>query len=49
MKLNGNILIADDEKNIREGLKISLLKDNHRIFLAERTKRGGVLNGRPNI
>ena len=35
MKLNGNILIADDEKNIREGLKISLLKDNHRIFLAE--------------
>ena len=35
MKINGNILIADDEKNIREGLKISLLKDNHKVFLAE--------------
>ena len=35
MKLNGNILIADDEKNIREGLKIYLLKDKHKIFLSE--------------
>ena len=34
MRLKGNILVVDDEKNIREGLKISLLKDEHKVFLA---------------
>ncbi len=34
MKLKGNILVVDDEKNIREGLKISLLKEEHKVFLA---------------
>jgi DNA-binding NtrC family response regulator len=34
MPINGNILIVDDEKNIREGLKISLGRDGHKIFLA---------------
>ncbi|MCK4799226.1 MAG: sigma-54-dependent Fis family transcriptional regulator, partial [Spirochaetes bacterium] len=32
--MKANILIVDDEKNIREGLKISLTKDGHNIFLA---------------
>ncbi len=34
MNIKANILIVDDEKNIREGLKISLTKDGHNIFLA---------------
>lgn len=32
--MTGNILIVDDEKNIREGLKIALKKEGHDIFLA---------------
>ena len=34
MDITANILIVDDEKNIREGLKIYLAKDNHKILLA---------------
>ena len=33
--LEANILIVDDEKNIREGLKQALIYDHHTIFLAE--------------
>ncbi len=32
--MNANILIVDDEKNIREGLRLVLKKDNHTVFLA---------------
>lgn len=34
MKLKANVLIVDDEKNIRDGLKISLTKDEHVVFTA---------------
>ena len=34
MEAKANILIVDDEKNIREGLRISLNRDGHNIFLA---------------
>jgi DNA-binding NtrC family response regulator len=34
MKLRGNILIVDDEINIREGLKISLNREGHNAFTA---------------
>jgi len=34
MEINANILVVDDEKNIREGLGIALKKDKHNIFLA---------------
>lgn len=33
--VTANILVADDEKNIREGLKISLKKEGHTVYLAE--------------
>ncbi|HPO49108.1 MAG TPA: sigma-54 dependent transcriptional regulator, partial [Spirochaetota bacterium] len=32
--MNANILIVDDEKNIREGLGIALKRDGHNIYLA---------------
>ena len=32
--ITANILIADDEPNIRQGLKMSLKRDNHNIFTA---------------
>ncbi|HQB62713.1 MAG TPA: response regulator, partial [Spirochaetota bacterium] len=32
--MTANILIVDDEKNIREGLRLALIKDGHNIFLA---------------
>ncbi|HOV15057.1 MAG TPA: sigma-54 dependent transcriptional regulator [Spirochaetota bacterium] len=32
--MNANILIVDDEKNIREGLGIALRRDGHNVFLA---------------
>ncbi len=35
-----NILIVDDEKNIREGLGASLEMDGYKIFLAENGKKG---------
>lgn len=35
MEIKANILIVDDEKNIREGLRISLSKYGHNIYLAE--------------
>ncbi len=35
-----NILIVDDEKNIREGLGASLEMDGYQIFLAENGKKG---------
>jgi len=34
MEITANILIVDDEKNIREGLGIALKKDGHNIYLA---------------
>ena len=34
MEINANILIVDDEKNIREGLGIALKRDGHNTFLA---------------
>ncbi len=34
VKMTANILIVDDEKNIREGLRLALIKDGHNIFLA---------------
>ncbi len=38
MRVEANILIVDDEKNIREGLRLALKKDNHNIFLASNGK-----------
>jgi len=35
LEIKANILIVDDEKNIREGLRISLSKYGHNIYLAE--------------
>jgi len=35
MKLKGNILIVDDEVNIREGLKISLIRAGNNVFTAQ--------------
>lgn len=35
MSNKANILVVDDEKNIREGLKIILQRDNHNVFLAQ--------------
>ncbi|HOJ65258.1 MAG TPA: sigma-54 dependent transcriptional regulator [Spirochaetota bacterium] len=32
--MKANILIVDDEKNIRDGLKIALLRDGYNVFLA---------------
>lgn len=34
MDIKANILIVDDEKNIRDGLKIALLREGYNIFLA---------------
>jgi len=34
MTNKANILVVDDEKNIREGLKILFQRDNHNVFLA---------------
>lgn len=34
MSNKANILVVDDEKNIREGLKIALQRDNHNVFTA---------------
>lgn len=34
MEVKANILIVDDEKNIRDGLKIALSKEGHSIFTA---------------
>jgi DNA-binding NtrC family response regulator len=34
MDISANILIVDDEKNIREGLGIALKRDGHNIFLS---------------
>ncbi len=34
MDIKANILIVDDEKNIRDGLKIALSRDGYNIFLA---------------
>ncbi len=34
MDIKANILIVDDEKNIRDGLKIALLRDGYNVFLA---------------
>ncbi len=38
--MNFNVLIVDDEKNIREGLGKSLEMDGYRIYLAENGKKG---------
>ena len=40
METNANILIVDDEKNIREGLAIALKRDGHNIFLGSDGKDG---------
>ncbi len=38
--MNFNVLIVDDEKNIREGLGRSLSMDGYEIYLAENGKKG---------
>ena len=35
MNIEANILVVDDEKNIREGLRLALKKDGHNMFTAE--------------
>lgn len=34
MNIKANILVVDDEKNIRDGLRLSLNKDGHNVFIA---------------
>ncbi len=41
-----NVLIVDDEKNIREGLGQSLTMDGYKVYLAENGKKGlEIING----
>jgi DNA-binding NtrC family response regulator len=35
MEISANILVVDDEKNIRQGLAVALKQDGHKLFLAE--------------
>ncbi len=44
-----NILVVDDEKNIREGLGTSLEMDGYRVFLAENGKKGLEMVNREDI